>query len=126
MRKDVLLYPKSFGPNLQQTLEHKLTQSVEGSCDGRYGFVIAVTEVEGYGKGKIREGPCAPATMPAWHSVAPRQAPKRVPVHPCARACAPFAFMRRSSTVLVSGPLQLPHPHSSRLDRQVRGLRFFR
>ena len=29
---------------------------VEGSCSGRYGFVICVTEVKEIGKGRIREG----------------------------------------------------------------------
>lgn len=29
---------------------------VEGTCSGRYGFIITVTEVLEHGKGKIREG----------------------------------------------------------------------
>mmetsp|Transcript_6867 Transcript_6867/g.11513 ORF Transcript_6867/g.11513 Transcript_6867/m.11513 type:complete len:174 (-) Transcript_6867:6-527(-) len=56
MEKDLLLMPKHFGPNLKQHLQEKLVQKVEGSCSGRYGFVICVTEVKNIGKGRIREG----------------------------------------------------------------------
>jgi len=56
MKKELLLYPKFFGPNINQLLIDKLHASVEGSCSGRYGFVVCVTEVTHVGKGKIREG----------------------------------------------------------------------
>jgi len=56
MKKELLLYPKHFGPNIQEQLVDKLINSVEGSCSGRYGFVVCVTEVTHTGKGKIREG----------------------------------------------------------------------
>ena len=56
MKKELLLYPKFFGPNIQDLLVEKLIQNVEGSCSGRYGFVVCVTDVIDVGKGKIREG----------------------------------------------------------------------
>ena len=56
MKKELLLYPKFFGPNINQLLIDKLHANVEGSCSGRYGFVVCVTEVTHVGKGKIREG----------------------------------------------------------------------
>jgi DNA-directed RNA polymerase II subunit RPB7 len=56
LKKDVVIFPKDFGPNMQQRLIDKLIEKVEGSCSGRYGFVICVTEVVTLGKGKIREG----------------------------------------------------------------------
>ena len=56
MRKELLLYPRHFGPHVQETLLEKLISSVEGSCSGRYGFVVCVTDIFETGKGKIREG----------------------------------------------------------------------
>lgn len=56
LEKELLLYPRHFGANLEDLLSQKLIQKVEGSCTGRYGFVICVTEVIETGKGKIREG----------------------------------------------------------------------
>ena len=56
MRKELLLYPRHFGPNVQDILLEKLITSVEGSCSGRYGFVVCVTDIFETGKGKIREG----------------------------------------------------------------------
>ena len=56
LKKDIVIFPKNFGPNMQQRLIDKLIHKVEGSCSGRYGFVICITEVVTLGKGKIREG----------------------------------------------------------------------
>ena len=56
MQKELLLWPRHFGPKLREYLVEKLISSVEGSCSGRYGFVVCVTEVFETGKGKIREG----------------------------------------------------------------------
>ena len=56
MRKELLLYPRHFGPNVHDILLEKLISSVEGSCSGRYGFVVCVTDIFETGKGKIREG----------------------------------------------------------------------
>ena len=56
MQKDLVMYPRHFGPNIRDLLKEKLVQQVEGSCSGQYGFVVCVTEVSETGKGKIREG----------------------------------------------------------------------
>jgi len=56
LRKELLLNPKYVGPNIRELLVEKLIQSVEGSCSGRWGFVVCVTDVIEVGKGKIREG----------------------------------------------------------------------
>lgn len=56
MHKELLLFPRDFGPNVQDLLAEKLIKTVEGSCSGRYGFVVCVTEVTKAGKGRIREG----------------------------------------------------------------------
>uniref|UniRef100_A0A7S4B3S9 DNA-directed RNA polymerase II subunit RPB7 n=1 Tax=Chrysotila carterae TaxID=13221 RepID=A0A7S4B3S9_CHRCT len=56
MERELLLYPRHFGPNINELLTQKLIQKVEGSCSGRYGFVICVTQVTSIGDGRIREG----------------------------------------------------------------------
>jgi len=56
LEKTLSLQPKYFGPNLKSTLVHKLHSEVEGTCSGRYGFIITVTSVEKVGMGKIEEG----------------------------------------------------------------------
>jgi len=54
--KSLLLHPRYFGPNLRSTLVTKLHSEVEGTCSGRYGFIITVTSVEKIGLGKVQEG----------------------------------------------------------------------
>jgi DNA-directed RNA polymerase II subunit RPB7 len=56
LEKELILYPRHFGPNMKDQLTNKLIAKVEGTCSGRYGFIITVTEVLEHGKGKIREG----------------------------------------------------------------------
>jgi DNA-directed RNA polymerase II subunit RPB7 len=56
LEKELILYPRNFGPDLRGFLTKRLIEKVEGSCSGRHGFIIAVTEVLSVGKGKIREG----------------------------------------------------------------------
>jgi len=56
MEKDLLVLPQHFGPTLKDYLRQKLIDKVEGSCSGRFGFVICVTEIKSIGKGRIREG----------------------------------------------------------------------
>jgi len=54
--KTLLLHPRFCGPNLKNTLVSKLHSEVEGTCSGRYGFIITVTSVDNIGMGKIQEG----------------------------------------------------------------------
>lgn len=56
MPAEVELHPRHFGPNMRETLEAKLTREVEGTCSGKYGFVVAVTGVTEVSQGLIREG----------------------------------------------------------------------
>eukprot|EP00208_Stichococcus_sp_RCC1054_P001939 CAMPEP_0206142190 /NCGR_PEP_ID=MMETSP1473-20131121/15884_1 /ASSEMBLY_ACC=CAM_ASM_001109 /TAXON_ID=1461547 /ORGANISM="Stichococcus sp, Strain RCC1054" /LENGTH=152 /DNA_ID=CAMNT_0053537081 /DNA_START=670 /DNA_END=1128 /DNA_ORIENTATION=+ len=41
---------------MRKTLEDKLTKEVEGTCSGKYGFIIAVTSVVKVSEGVILEG----------------------------------------------------------------------
>jgi len=58
LEKELILYPRSFGPDMKTKLRERLIQKVEGSCSGRHGFIITVTELLNIDKlkGQIREG----------------------------------------------------------------------
>ncbi|KAF5840875.1 hypothetical protein DUNSADRAFT_15242 [Dunaliella salina] len=43
--KDLDVAPKWFGKNLRQHVEEKLIQEVEGTCNGRFGYVVAVSQI---------------------------------------------------------------------------------
>ncbi|CAO3618566.1 unnamed protein product [Mucor fragilis] len=52
----ISLHPSYFGPNMQGQLKDKLYADVEGTCTGRYGYVITVLSLNNIGKGKILPG----------------------------------------------------------------------
>ncbi|CAL8095545.1 unnamed protein product [Calicophoron daubneyi] len=54
LEHEILLHPKYFGPNLTETVKAKLFSDVEGTCSGKYGFIIAVTNIEHIGAGMIQ------------------------------------------------------------------------
>nr|XP_010940914.1 DNA-directed RNA polymerase II subunit RPB7 isoform X4 [Elaeis guineensis] len=56
LERNMQLQPRHFGPHLRDKLVAKLMKDVEGTCSGRHGFVVAITNVEDIGKGLIREG----------------------------------------------------------------------
>ncbi|XP_050444352.1 DNA-directed RNA polymerase II subunit RPB7-like isoform X1 [Adelges cooleyi] len=56
LEHDVLLHPRYFGPQLLDTVKQKLYREVEGTCTGKYGFVIAVTHIDNIGCGLILPG----------------------------------------------------------------------
>jgi DNA-directed RNA polymerase II subunit RPB7 len=41
---------------MREYLKRRLHEDVEGTCSGRFGYIIAVASIEDIGKGKIREG----------------------------------------------------------------------
>lgn len=50
------LHPSYFTPSLKDYLVKLLNDTVEGSCSGRLGYIIAVLDVSDVGRGKIVEG----------------------------------------------------------------------
>ncbi|KAM9764098.1 DNA-directed RNA polymerase II subunit RPB7 isoform 2-T2 [Dama dama] len=56
LEHEILLHPRYFGPNLLNTVKQKLFTEVEGTCTGKYGFVIAVTTIDNIGAGVIQPG----------------------------------------------------------------------
>jgi len=55
LSKNLIVPPRALGPRLQSTLVTKLHEEVEGTCSGRYGFIITVTSVEHMGMGRVQE-----------------------------------------------------------------------
>mmetsp|Transcript_2935 Transcript_2935/g.10622 ORF Transcript_2935/g.10622 Transcript_2935/m.10622 type:complete len:179 (-) Transcript_2935:610-1146(-) len=55
LKKKVSVHPRFLGPNLQKHLKAKILEEVEGSCNSRYGYIVAVTEVKSIGTGFISE-----------------------------------------------------------------------
>ncbi|KAI9579313.1 hypothetical protein GQX74_004785 [Glossina fuscipes] len=56
LEHEILLHPRYFGPQLLETVKQKLYTEVEGTCTGKYGFVIAVTTIDQIGSGIIQPG----------------------------------------------------------------------
>lgn len=56
LEHEILLHPRYFGPQLLDTVRQKLYTEVEGTCTGKYGFVIAVTSINDIGAGVIQAG----------------------------------------------------------------------
>ena len=55
MHLNLLLKPEALGPSWQQELRSRLFQQVEGTCDGKTGYIIAITDILDYGSGMIKE-----------------------------------------------------------------------
>ena len=53
--KNVILEPRHFGKNLQEVLREKLKNEVEGSCTGRHGFIMMVTQINRVSEGMVTD-----------------------------------------------------------------------
>ena len=56
LEHEIQLHPRYFGAQLLDTVRQKLFNEVEGTCTGKYGFVIAVTSIDNIGAGVIQSG----------------------------------------------------------------------
>lgn len=54
--KELEIQPRFFGPRLREEIDRRLRQEVEGTCNGKYGFIVCVMQSTDVGKGSIREG----------------------------------------------------------------------
>ncbi|GAW03396.1 RNA polymerase Rpb7 [Lentinula edodes] len=52
----ILLHPSYFGPRMLNFLESKLYSDVEGTCSGKFGYIIAVVSILDIGKGMVISG----------------------------------------------------------------------
>jgi len=56
LQHTINLHPSNFGSKLREQLEKRLYAEVEGSCSGRFGYIISVVDVVNVGKGKVYPG----------------------------------------------------------------------
>jgi DNA-directed RNA polymerase II subunit RPB7 len=56
LTKELEIPPRFLGPKLKDEIFDRLRQEVEGFCDGKHGFILAVTSLYSIGQGLIREG----------------------------------------------------------------------
>lgn len=56
LTKTLPLHPSYFTPALPAYLEKLLHESVEGTCSGKLGYIIAVIKILDSGRGKVVEG----------------------------------------------------------------------
>lgn len=56
MEQQILIHPRFFGPDLVKEAKRQLFKEVEGKCNGNYGFVIAITEINSLKAGVIPPG----------------------------------------------------------------------
>lgn len=50
----ISLHPQYFGPKIHEFLEQRLHQEVQGTCSGRYGYIICVVLVKDIGHGVLQ------------------------------------------------------------------------
>ncbi|KAJ3081796.1 DNA-directed RNA polymerase II subunit [Quaeritorhiza haematococci] len=50
----IQLHPQYFGPQMRGFLVKRLYEEVEGTCSGRFGYVVSVVEVVDIGKGVLQ------------------------------------------------------------------------
>merc|ERR1711907_511810 len=63
LTKELELKPQRFTLNIQEDLKEQLFSEVQGKCTGRYGYQVAVKEIENIGKGRIQESGYAAFTV---------------------------------------------------------------
>eukprot|EP00898_Chlorokybus_atmophyticus_P005418 jgi/Chlat1/5878/Chrsp4S06389 len=55
LERTMRLHPRHFGPRMRDVLTQNLVTEVEGTCAGKKGFVVAVTEVTNPGAGELKD-----------------------------------------------------------------------
>ncbi|KAJ3410772.1 DNA-directed RNA polymerase II subunit [Chytridiales sp. JEL 0842] len=50
----ILLHPQNFGPRMREFLTKRLYDEVEGTCSGRFGYIISVVDVVDIGRGILQ------------------------------------------------------------------------
>ncbi|CAA2989456.1 DNA-directed RNA polymerase II subunit RPB7 [Olea europaea subsp. europaea] len=56
LERNMHLHPRHFGRDLRDKLITKLMKDVEGTCNGRHGFIVAITGIESVDKGLVLDG----------------------------------------------------------------------
>ncbi|WFD03386.1 DNA-directed RNA polymerase II subunit [Malassezia obtusa] len=50
------LHPSFYGPSMIEFLSRKLKDDVEGTCTGKYGYIIKVVSIMDVGQGRVMPG----------------------------------------------------------------------
>ncbi|ODV91320.1 hypothetical protein CANCADRAFT_122520 [Tortispora caseinolytica NRRL Y-17796] len=55
---NLTLHPSYFGPSMEEYLQHRLLEDVEGTCTGQFGYIVCVMDRMGIdvGKGRVVPG----------------------------------------------------------------------
>lgn len=53
LKHDIVLHPKYFGRQLHNCVREKLYNEIEGTCLGRFGYIIAITSITDIGLGVV-------------------------------------------------------------------------
>jgi len=56
MERIVTLSPQHFGSGLRETLHKQLVREVEGTCSGKHGYIVCVTNIKESGRGMVQVG----------------------------------------------------------------------
>ena len=56
IERDILISPRFFTKGLKDRLTRNLREKVEGSCIGRWGYIIKITRIDSIGDGRLFEG----------------------------------------------------------------------
>jgi hypothetical protein len=121
LERNILLHPAHFGPRMREILyerlrgevratpRHALSRvlslssasavrfaQVEGTCSGRYGFVVLVTNIKNVGEARTRARARthAPLSLSHTHAPRPRRSTARPPAQRRARVDASARFCR--------------------------------
>ena len=50
----ITLHPQFFGPQMRNYLTKRLYEEVEGTCSGRFGYIISVIQIRDIGSGALQ------------------------------------------------------------------------
>merc|ERR1711959_624099 len=53
--KNVILEPRHFGARMKDVIMEKIKLEMEGTCSGRYGFIVCITHIENVSEGVITD-----------------------------------------------------------------------
>lgn len=53
--KNVVLEPRHFGARMKDVIMEKIKLEMEGTCSGRYGFIVCITHIENVSEGIITD-----------------------------------------------------------------------
>lgn len=56
LEHEILLHPQYFGPGMRRTVENRLYEEVEGTCQGLHGYIVTVLQILKISEGRVLPG----------------------------------------------------------------------